>query len=236
MRIRIALTTAVAVTLIPTLFFTLFSSSSAASAGARHTAAGRAVHVRMNPMSDVQALRTARAQRAAQAAAQAAQAAQAQQAAQAAQAAQQAAKLTAYANAVTAAQKAKYIQTVIFLQDLAFFNAVAQQQAAKAAAAQQAAAQQAAVAALPASAPGGGSDATSTNTPDWACIRAHESGDNYAEGGGGAYQFEFGTWHGLTGLPLPAQDYPASVQDSAALKLFAERGWEPWTTRYVCGL
>ena len=224
MRIRIALTTAVAVTLIPTLFFTLFSSSSAASAGARHTAAGRAVHVRMNPMSDVQALRTARAQRAAQAAA------------QAAQAAQQAAKLTAYANAVTAAQKAKYIQTVIFLQDLAFFNAVAQQQAAKAAAAQQAAAQQAAVAALPASAPGGGSDATSTNTPDWACIRAHESGDNYAEGGGGAYQFEFGTWHGLTGLPLPAQDYPASVQDSAALKLFAERGWEPWTTRYVCGL
>ena len=45
--------------------------------------------------------------------------------------------------------------------------------------------------------PGSGrcrSDATSTNTPDWACIRQHESGDNYAEGNGGAYQFADGTW------------------------------------------
>jgi hypothetical protein len=131
--------------------------------------------------------------------------------------AQQAASLAAYANAVTAAQEAKYIQTVSFFQKLAFFNAVSQQQAARAAAQQ-------------------GSDATSTNTPHWACIRAHESGGNYGEGGGGAYQFEFATWHGLTGLPAPAQDYPPSVQDAAALKLFAQRGWEPWTTRYVCGL
>jgi len=82
----------------------------------------------------------------------------------------------------------------------------------------------------------GGSDATSTNTADWACIRQHESGGNYSEGGGGAYQFEFGTWNSLTGLPAPAQDYPPSVQDGAALKLYAERGFEPWTTRYVCGL
>jgi len=28
----------------------------------------------------------------------------------------------------------------------------------------------------------GGSDATNTNTPDWACIRQHESGDNYGIG------------------------------------------------------
>jgi hypothetical protein len=131
--------------------------------------------------------------------------------------AQQAASLASYANAVTAAQEAKYIQTVAFFQKLAFFNAVSQQQAAKAAA-------------QPAS------DATSTNTPHWACIRAHESGGNYGEGGGGAYQFEFATWHGLTGLPAPAQSYPPSVQDAAALKLYAQRGWEPWTTRYVCGL
>ena len=55
-------------------------------------------------------------------------------------------------------------------------------------------------------------------------------------GNGGAYQFEFGTWHALTGLPAPAEDYPASVQDAAALRLYAQRGWEPWTTRYVCGL
>ena len=89
----------------------------------------------------------------------------------------------------------------------------------------------------PAPAPAGGvSDATSTNTPDWACIRQHESGGNYSIGNGGAYQFELGTWTGLTGLPAPAEDYPAAVQDSAALKLYSQRGWQPWTTRYVCGL
>ena len=186
MRIRIALTTAVAVILIPTLLFTLFSSSPAASARARHSAA---VRVAMKPASYVQARLQA----------------------------QEAANLTAYANAVTAAQKARYIETMAFLEKLSFFNAVSQQQAAKAAAQQ-------------------ASDATSTNTPHWACIRSHESGGNYAEGGGGAYQFEFSTWRGLTGLPSPAQDYPPSVQDAAALKLYAERGWEPWTTRYVCGL
>ena len=191
MRIRIALTTAVAVTLVPTLFFTLFSSSPAASARARHTAATRI-------SSDAARV-------------------------------QQAARMASSTAAATAAQQAKYIQTVAFLQNLAFFNAIAQQQAA------QAAAQHAAVAALPVPAPGG-SDATSTNTPHWACIRAHESGGNYAVGNGGAYQFELGTWRGLTGLPLPAQDYPPSVQDAAALKLYAERGWEPWTTRFVCGL
>ena len=91
--------------------------------------------------------------------------------------------------------------------------------------------------AAPAPAPASGSsDATSTNTADWACIREHESGDDYAEGNGGAYQFGLGTWQALTGLPSPAEDYPASVQDAAALQLFAQRGWEPWTTRYACGL
>jgi hypothetical protein len=79
-------------------------------------------------------------------------------------------------------------------------------------------------------------DSTSVNTADWDCIRRHESGDNYAEHGGGAYQFEIGTWHSITGLAGSAQDYPAATQDAAALKLHAERGWEPWSTRYVCGL
>jgi hypothetical protein len=83
---------------------------------------------------------------------------------------------------------------------------------------------------------GSGSDASSTNTPDWACIRQRESGDDYSEGGGGAYQFALGTWEGLTGLNTPAEDSAPAVQDAAALRLFSQRGWEPWTTRYVCGL
>lgn len=82
----------------------------------------------------------------------------------------------------------------------------------------------------------GGSDATSVDTPDWACIRQHESGGSYAEHGGGAYQFENGTFTAITGLAGPAEDYPPAVQDAAALRLYAERGWEPWTTRWVCGL
>jgi muramidase (phage lysozyme) len=80
------------------------------------------------------------------------------------------------------------------------------------------------------------SDATSVDTSDWACIRFNESRDNYGEQGGGAYQFEDGTWQTITGLPGSAEDYSPAIQDAAALKLYAERGWEPWTTRYVCGL
>jgi len=159
--------------------------------------------------------------------------------------AQKVAKLATYSNAVAAQQEATYLKNVAFLtylKDVNFMKVVAlqRQQAAQQAAAQQAAVHPAAaVVAPPAPAPApatGSSDATSTNTADWACIRQHESGGNYADGGGGAYQFGNGTWSSLTGLPSPPQDYPASVQDAAALKLYSERGWEPWTTRYVCGL
>ena len=94
----------------------------------------------------------------------------------------------------------------------------------------------AAPAPVPAPAAAPQADSTSVNTADWGCIRRHESGGNYAEHGGGAYQFEDGTWHSITGLAGSAQDYPAATQDAAALKLHAERGWEPWSTRYVCGL
>jgi hypothetical protein len=81
-----------------------------------------------------------------------------------------------------------------------------------------------------------GDDATSVDTADWACIRWYESRDSYTEYNGGAYQFELGTWRTLTGLSGPAEDYPPATQNAAALKLYAERGWEPWSTRYVCGL
>jgi Transglycosylase-like domain len=144
--------------------------------------------------------------------------------------------LVNYYNAVMVADEESYLKAVAFYQTLEkqnFYKSILQQQAAAAAAVR---ARSVAPVTAPGGGSGGGSDATSTNTPDWACIRAHESGDNYAEGGGGAYQFELSTWQGLTGLPSPAEDYPPSVQDAAALRLYAQRGWEPWTTRFVCGL
>jgi hypothetical protein len=224
-RIRIALATAVAVIVTPVVLFALFSSTPAASARVtRHEAISqhRAVKIQLKLMSYAEA--------------------------------QKVAKMATFYNAVAAHQQAT------FYADLAFFKAVAaqqQQEAAAQAAAQataQAAAQAAAVTAaaaraqaaaapaaasppVPAAAPGGASsDATSTGTPDWACIRQHESGGDYGAAGGGAYQFQDGTWTGVTGLPGPAQSYPAATQDAAALRLYAQRGWAPWTTRYACGL
>jgi hypothetical protein len=211
-RIRIALGTAVAVIAIPAIFFAFFSSTSAASARvSRHEASSRHRAVKLNDtlMSYAQA--------------------------------RNASKLVTYANAVEAGQVQTYLSEIAYLKSVAAQQQAAAQAAEHAAAAAAAARAQvtAAPAPAPASAPapaGGSSDATSTNTPDWACIRQHESGGNYSIGNGGAYQFEFGTWTALTGLPSPAEDYPPAVQDAAALKLYSQRGWEPWTTRYVCGL
>ncbi len=221
MRIRIALATAVAVIVLPALLFALFSNPAASARVTRHEAISqhRAVKIDSKLMSYAQAEKVA--------------------------------KLATYSNAVAAQQEATYLKDVAFikaLKDAAFIKALQQQAAQRAAAAANQAqaaapaarAQAVAVAApapAPAPAPAGGvSDATSTNTPHWACIRQHESGGNYGDGGGGAYQFGNGTWTSVTGLPGPAQSYPAATQDAAALQLFAQRGWEPWTTRYVCGL
>ena len=89
------------------------------------------------------------------------------------------------------------------------------------------------------------SDATSTDTPDWACIRERESGDNYTESGmepeGGAYQFNLVTWASLGFSGTPAGS-PAWVQDRAALALYAwdaRYTWSPWSawqTAPACGL
>ncbi len=231
MRIRIALTTAVAVLVIPAVLFALFSSTPAAPARVRHEAGSRHRETRSNPRltSSSQAQKVARAQQVANA------------------------KLANFYNAVTKQEEVNFLKEAAYLKAVsaqrAAQQAAAQQAAAQQAAAQQAAAQQAAAAAAaaaraqaaatPAPAPvaaANASDATSADTPDWACIRAHESGDNYSEGGGGAYQFELGTWEGLTGLGTPAEDSPPAVQDAAALKLYSQRGWEPWSTRFVCGL
>jgi Transglycosylase-like domain len=227
-RIRIALGTAVAVTAIPAIFFAFSSSSPATSArlsrqeaSSQHQGAHMHHAVRINDtlMSYAQA--------------------------------QKAAAMVTYANAVKAAQVKTYLTEFAYLKAVTVQKQQQQQQlqqqqqqaaaqaaaTARAAAVAAAASAQAAAAATPAPvASEGGSDATSTNTADWSCIRQHESGGNYAVGNGGAYQFEFGTWNSLTGLPSPAQDYPAAVQDAAALKLYSQRGWAPWTTHYVCGL
>ena len=223
MRIRIALGTAVAVIVLPALLFALFSIPAASARVTRHEAISqhRAVKIDSKLMSYAQAEKVA--------------------------------QLATYANEVAAQQEATYLKDVAFmkaLKDAAFIKALQQQAAQRAAAAANQAqaaatarAQAAAVAApapaAPSAAPvpaGAVSDATSTNTPDWACIRQHESGGDYGAGNGGAYQFENGTWTSVTGLPGPAQSYPAATQDAAALRLFAQRGWAPWTTRYVCGL
>jgi hypothetical protein len=68
----------------------------------------------------------------------------------------------------------------------------------------------------------------------FAAIRQCESGGNYAAVSRsrrymGAYQFNARTWRGvgMTGLPHEA---PPEVQDEAARRLQAARGWKPWPT------
>ena len=66
------------------------------------------------------------------------------------------------------------------------------------------------------------------------CIRQLESGNNYRSHGGGAYQFQDATWRSL-GYTGSADQAPPEVQDEAALKLFSQRGFQPWTTAPLCG-
>ena len=99
------------------------------------------------------------------------------------------------------------------------------------------AAAQAAAAAAPPPPPPPPTDATSTDTADWQCIRIHESGDVYNDPGepSGAYGILKSTWqsYGYGGWPYEAAP---SVQDALALELYAEYGWRPWSTSAVCGL
>jgi hypothetical protein len=88
-------------------------------------------------------------------------------------------------------------------------------------------------------------DADSTNTQDWKCIRDKESGDDYwisgDEPNGGVYQIAPATWAylGYGGTPNTS---PAWVQDEAALKLwhwdarYTYSPWSAWQTAPECGL
>jgi len=81
------------------------------------------------------------------------------------------------------------------------------------------------------------SDSTSTDTGDWECIRVHESGDNYNNPNmpSGAYGILISTWESFGYSGWPYQAAPA-VQDALALRLHAEYGFDPWSSRYACGL
>ena len=85
------------------------------------------------------------------------------------------------------------------------------------------------------------SDSSSTNTPNWACIRFHESTNGKLSSN--LYQFQGSAFRSITGLAGSPGAYPRAVQDSAALALYAwwehadGIGFHPWLAdRYVCHL
>lgn len=73
----------------------------------------------------------------------------------------------------------------------------------------------------------------------WSCIRAHESGGNYAADTGngyyGAYQFSEATWVSVGGSGHP-DDAPPAAQDAMALRLQQRSGWHQWSTHARCGV
>ena len=77
--------------------------------------------------------------------------------------------------------------------------------------------------------------APSSSSDPFACIRQLESGNNYRDPNGGAYQFQDATWQSL-GYSGSAEDAPPAVQDEAARRLQARDGWGPWTVAPLCGL
>jgi len=80
-------------------------------------------------------------------------------------------------------------------------------------------------------------DAMTTNTPDWQCIRVHESGDRYGIQSG-AYGFITSTAEAYFGT-ANAGSVPPAIQDATALKIFHANGLHfagAWSTAAACGL
>ena len=92
----------------------------------------------------------------------------------------------------------------------------------------------------------GPTDATSTHTRDWACIRWFESRDNFRSHSNepftGAYQIANFVWHATLRLPGQAWQHSRRTQDRAALQLWHYdlrtwgNPWHTWETAPVCGL
>jgi hypothetical protein len=80
-------------------------------------------------------------------------------------------------------------------------------------------------------------DDNSVATADWQCIRVHESGDNYNDPNmpSGAYGILISTWQSFGYSGWPYQAAPA-VQDALALRLHSMYGFDPWSSRFACGL
>ena len=80
-------------------------------------------------------------------------------------------------------------------------------------------------------------DWTSTATADWQCIRLRESGDVYNDPTrpSGAYGILDSTWLSMGYGGWPYQASP-TLQNEVALTLYHEYGWQPWSSRFACGL
>lgn len=92
----------------------------------------------------------------------------------------------------------------------------------------------------------GPTDASSTHTRDWACIRWFESRDNFHSHSNepytGAYQIANFVWHLTLHLPGQAWQHSRHTQDRAALALWHYdirtwgNPWRAWETAPLCGL
>ncbi len=115
-------------------------------------------------------------------------------------------------------------------------KAAAAKQAAKQAAAQQQAAAQPAASATPASSsPSSSTDAAHSSLGD--CIRNAEEGGSYAWGpgnGGGAYQFQLGTWEKYGGAASEYGVAGAAYQDQIFDNAIAAGGASNWTDYDGC--
>jgi hypothetical protein len=80
-------------------------------------------------------------------------------------------------------------------------------------------------------------DSNSVYTADWMCIRVHESGNRYNDPAepSGAYGILLSTWRAFGYSGWPYQAAPV-VQDALALRLHEMYGFDPWSSRFACGL